>query len=84
MRHWQPVRVTYRIALMICQRAHFGVEVTKDLGGKEFQDWIGGYYEHMWSCNPMWSPEFTDFPEHPITRGVKPFSGVNLRRRTLR
>jgi hypothetical protein len=22
----------------------------------------------------MWSPEFKEFPEHPITRGVKPFS----------
>ena len=54
--------------------AHFGVEVTKDLGGKEFQDWIGGYYENMYSCNPMWTPEFKEFPDHPITRGVKPFA----------
>ena len=54
--------------------AHFGVEVPKDKGGKEFQEWIGGYYEHMWSCNPMWSPEFKEFPDHPICRGVKPFS----------
>jgi hypothetical protein len=54
--------------------AHFAVEVPKDRGGKEFQDWIGGYYEHMWSCNPMWTPEFKDLPEHAITRGVRPFS----------
>jgi hypothetical protein len=53
--------------------AHFGVEVPRDKGGKAFQDWIGGYYEHLWSCNPMWTPEFKDLPEHPITRGVKPF-----------
>jgi hypothetical protein len=53
---------------------HYAVEVLKDKGGKEFQEWIGGYYEHMYSCNPMWQPEFTDFPQHPITRGVKPFS----------
>ncbi len=53
---------------------HFGVEVPKDKGGKQMQDWIGGYYEHLWSCNPMWSPEFTDLPKHEITRGVKPFS----------
>lgn len=53
---------------------HYAVEVPKDKGGKQFQDWIGGYYEHQWSCNPMWTPEFTDLPEHPITRGVKPFS----------
>src|SRR5437660_456753 len=25
--------------------AHFAVEVPKDKGGKEFRDWIGGYYE---------------------------------------
>lgn len=54
--------------------AHYGVEVEKDLGGPEFQHWIGGYYEHMYSCNPMWSPEFKEFPKHPIANGVKPFS----------
>lgn len=53
--------------------AHYAVEVPKDKGGLEFQRWIGGYYEHAWSVNPMWSPEFKDFPRHPITRGVKPF-----------
>ncbi|MBX9582014.1 MAG: ThuA domain-containing protein [Gemmataceae bacterium] len=54
--------------------AHYGVEVLKDLGGPEFQKWIGGYYEHAYSCNPMWRPEFTEFPKHPICNGVKPFA----------
>ena len=54
--------------------AHYGVEVLKDLGGKEFQEWIGGYYENSFSCNPMWSPKFEEFPDHPIAHGVKPFS----------
>jgi hypothetical protein len=54
--------------------AHFAVEVPRDRGGKEFQDWIGGYYEHLWSCNPMWTPEFKDLPDHEITRGVRPFA----------
>jgi len=54
--------------------AHYAVEVPRDKGGKEFQDWLGGYYEHQWSCNPMWTPEFKDFPNHPVTRGVKPFA----------
>jgi hypothetical protein len=53
--------------------AHFAVEVLKDKGGKEFQDWIGGYYEHLWSCNPMWVPQFKDFPDHEISQGVTPF-----------
>jgi hypothetical protein len=54
--------------------AHYGVEVPKDLGANEFRDWIGGCYEHQLSCNPMWSPEYKEFPKHPITSGVKPFS----------
>ena len=54
--------------------AHYGVEVPKDLGGPEFKAWIGGYYEHMYSCNPMWSPEFKEFSKHPVANGVKPFT----------
>jgi hypothetical protein len=52
---------------------HYGVEVVAEQGGTEFKRWIGGYYEHMFSCNPIWEPAFASFPEHPITRGVKPF-----------
>jgi type 1 glutamine amidotransferase len=53
---------------------HYGVEIPKDKGGPEFLDWIGGYYEDHFSVNPMWSPHYDSFPDHPITRGVKPFS----------
>lgn len=53
---------------------HYGVEVPKGDPGAAMQEWIGGYYEHLYSCNPMWSPEFTTFPKHPVTRGVKPFT----------
>lgn len=53
---------------------HFAVEVPKDKGGPQFLEWVGGYYEDRWSCNPMWSPEFQKFPDHPIARGVQPFS----------
>jgi hypothetical protein len=52
---------------------HYGVEVLANKGGQEFKRWIGGYYENMFSCNPIWEPEFTAFPDHPITRGVQPF-----------
>ena len=52
---------------------HFGVEVVAEQAGPQFKRWIGGHYEHMFSCNPMWEPSFETFPEHPITRGVKPF-----------
>ena len=53
---------------------HYGVEVPKGDPGRAMQEWIGGYYEHEFSCNPMWSPEFKTFPDHAVARGVKPFS----------
>ncbi len=53
---------------------HYGVEVVPDQAGQEFTRWMGGHYEHMFSCNPIWEPTFTQFPDHAITKGVKPFS----------
>ncbi len=53
---------------------HYGVEIPKDNGGPEFLKWIGGHYEHQYSVNPMWSPDYQSFPKHPVTSGVKPFS----------
>ena len=53
--------------------AHYAVEVPKDKGGPEFLDWIGGYYETGFSTNPHWEADFKSLPNHPITRGVKPF-----------
>lgn len=52
---------------------HYAVEVPKDKGGPEFLEWAGGYFEAYWSVNPFWDAEFKSFPDHPITRGVKPF-----------
>jgi hypothetical protein len=53
---------------------HYGVEVLADQAGKEMRRWIGGHYEHQFSCNPIWSPEFRSLPKHAVTSGVKPFS----------
>jgi hypothetical protein len=52
---------------------HYAVEVPKEAAGRELLDWIGGYYETYWSVNPTWVAKFEKLPEHPITRGVKPF-----------
>ena len=52
---------------------HYGCEVPAGKGGSEFKEWIGGYYEDKFSCNPFWKPDFQTFPDHPIARGVKPF-----------
>ncbi|MFN6104177.1 MAG: ThuA domain-containing protein [Planctomycetaceae bacterium] len=34
---------------------------------------MGGYFETNWSVNPHWTAKFETLPNHPITRGVKPF-----------
>jgi type 1 glutamine amidotransferase len=52
---------------------HYAVEPTKQKGEKEFLDWIGGCFETHWSVNPDWRPKFLPLPDHPVTRGVKPF-----------
>ncbi len=52
---------------------HYGVEVPKGLSGQRFLNWIGGYFETNWSVNPHWVAKFDSFPDHPTTRGVKPF-----------
>lgn len=53
--------------------AHYAVEVPADRGGAEWKEWIGGHYETHFSCNPIWTADYTTLPAHPITRGVKPF-----------
>ena len=57
---------------LVCM--HYAVEIPKDKGGPEFLDWLGGYYESGYSTNPHWTAEITSLPDHPITRGVKPFA----------
>jgi hypothetical protein len=54
--------------------AHYAVEVPAGVPGDEMHRWIGGYYENLYSVNPMWKPEFTKLPNHPVTRGVGPFA----------
>jgi hypothetical protein len=53
--------------------AHYGVEVPAGATGEAMQRWNAGYYETNFSVNPMWTPAFETFPNHPVTRGVKPF-----------
>lgn len=53
---------------------HYGVEVPPGEANEEFKAWIGGHYEHMYSCNPIWEPNFDSLPDHPTTRGVENFS----------
>jgi putative membrane-bound dehydrogenase-like protein len=52
---------------------HYAVEVPADRGGPEFLNWLGGYFETHWSVNPHWVAKYTSLPDHPVTKGVKPF-----------
>jgi hypothetical protein len=54
--------------------AHYAVEVPAGVPGAAMQRWMGGYYETLYSVNPMWKPAFDKFPTHPVTRGVGPFA----------
>ena len=53
---------------------HFAVEIPKERGGQQLLDWIGGYFETHWSVNPFWTAEFTEFPDHPVANGLRPFA----------
>src|SRR5262249_3177844 len=52
---------------------HYAVEYPKSQS-EHVLDWLGGYYETGFSTNPHWQADFKSMPEHPITRGVKPFN----------
>ena len=54
--------------------AHYGVDVPTGAPAEAMLGWIGGYYENLFSVNPMWKPTFDRLPTHPVTRGVKPFA----------
>ncbi|MCH2183305.1 MAG: ThuA domain-containing protein [Mariniblastus sp.] len=53
---------------------HWATEAEKGKPGQKFLDWMGGFCDLNWSVNPHWQPNFGDFPDHPICRGVEPFS----------
>ena len=52
---------------------HYTLDVPKGDVRRFMLDAIGGYYEQGWSVNPTWVADFREFPNHPITRGVRPF-----------
>lgn len=53
---------------------HYAVEVPKGDPGQAWLKYLGGYFETHWSVNPHWMAEFKSLPQHPTTRGVKPFA----------
>jgi len=53
---------------------HYAVEVPKGEAGDALLKAIGGYFEQFWSVNPWYVAEFKEFPNHPVSRGLKPFA----------
>jgi hypothetical protein len=53
---------------------HYALEMPADHGMAELRTWIGGSYEDGVSCNPIWEAEVEPCAEHPIARGVAPFT----------
>jgi type 1 glutamine amidotransferase len=52
---------------------HWATEAEKGKPGEKFLEWIGGFCDLDWSVNPHWTPNFKDFPDHPIANGVESF-----------
>ena len=52
---------------------HWATEAEKGNPGEKFLQWMGGFCDLDWSVNPHWTPNFDQFPDHPIANGVKPF-----------
>jgi type 1 glutamine amidotransferase len=53
---------------------HWATEAEKGEPGGKFLEWMGGFCDLDWSVNPHWTPKFEDFPNHPVSNGVQPFS----------
>src|SRR5882724_2363314 len=53
---------------------HYAIEPTMTNGETEFLDWIGGCFEINRSVNPNWEAGLKIASDHPIARGVKPFT----------
>lgn len=51
---------------------HYAVDYTKETGATVI-DWMGGFYDAEISINPHWTANYNTLPDHPVTRGVKPF-----------
>jgi hypothetical protein len=53
---------------------HYTVDPADPEAVQRLIRWIGGSYERHWSVNPHWEAHFTSFPDHPVARGLKPFT----------
>ena len=52
---------------------HYGVEARIGAQGKNYLDWMGGFFETFYSVNPTWEAHVQP-GKHPVSNGVKAFS----------
>ena len=52
---------------------HQAVEVPADRA-EEYKSWLGAVWQPDIGSRGHWDMEFSEFPKHPITRGVTPFA----------
>ncbi len=52
---------------------HYGVEAKIGSQGKNYLDWMGGFFETFYSVNPTWDASVQP-GQHPVANGVKAFS----------
>jgi len=48
--------------------------MTPDESNEALIQATGGAFEIDWSVNPHWDAEFASLPDHPVARGVEPFT----------
>ena len=52
---------------------HYAVDYEPKDGAKVVR-WMGGFYDPRTSTNPHWDAAVRTLPDHPVARGVKPFT----------
>jgi type 1 glutamine amidotransferase len=71
--HWDQVDQLIKQGVgLAC--LHYALDAADDKSGENLKSWIGGYFAEGWSVNPFWTAQYETLPDHPITRGVGPFS----------
>jgi type 1 glutamine amidotransferase len=53
---------------------HTAVITIKGEAGDHFLKWMGGFHELDYSVVAHWKADFKKLPDHPVTRGIKPFA----------
>lgn len=75
-----PIRWYWDPLVALCERGgglacfHYAIDIITGAEGDRLKRWIGGFYEDGYSINPTWTAATQPHPNHPITRGVKPFT----------